>query len=177
MVNFKGFLIFLASFCCSIKRFSNHRNLFSLFKILKSINCSELIFQLKFKILKSSSNFPPKIEMKVLEMNRNFLIFLGACPSPNSKWSIIFKINYILVLVLQILGLISSIWFIVKFIRIDLNSVLYAGFHTSAYSSSTYSLLVGYMVQHKIMLTFTKLQKIYDESNCFRIFHLLSSNL
>lgn len=109
--------------------------------------------------------------MKVLELNRNFLILLGVCPASNSKWSIIFKINYILVLVLQILGLMSGIWFIVQFIRIDLNSVLYAGFHTSAYSSSTYSLLVGYMVQHKILLTFTKLQKIYDESNCFLIFN------
>lgn len=102
--------------------------------------------------------------MKVLELNRNFLILLGVCPAPESKWSIIFKINYIVVLVLQVLGLISSIWFIVNFIGIDLNSVLYAGFHTAAYSSSTYSLLVGFMVQPKIMKTITKAQKIFDES-------------
>lgn len=112
--------------------------------------------------------------MKVLELNRNFLILLGVCPASNSKWSIIFKINFIVVLVLQILGLISSIWFIIEFIRIDLNSVLYAGFHTSAYSSSTYSLLVGFMVQHKIRRAFTKLQTIYDESKLTILFHSFS---
>lgn len=102
--------------------------------------------------------------MNVLETNRNFLIVLGVCPAPDSKWRLIFKMNYILVLILQVLGLISSICFVVKYIRIDLNSVLYAGFHTSAYSSSTYSLLVGFLVQHKILLAFVKLQKICDES-------------
>lgn len=102
--------------------------------------------------------------MKVLELNRNFLVSLGVCPAPQSKWKTVFKINYGLVLVLQVLGLISSIWFIVKFIKIDLNSVLYAAFHASAYSSSTYSLLVGFLLKHKIFTSFEKLQRIFDES-------------
>lgn len=102
--------------------------------------------------------------MKVLELNLNFLIWLGVCSTSNSN-RFLFKTNYILVLLLQILGLLSSIWFIAEFIGKDLNSVLYAGFHTSAYSTSTYSLLVGYVFQHKIVTTFEKLQFIYDNCN------------
>lgn len=101
--------------------------------------------------------------MKVLELNRSFLIWLGVC-STSKSYRILFIVNYILVLSLQILGLLSSIWFIVKFIGKDLNSVLYAGFHASAYSTSTYSLLVGFVFQLKIMATFEKLQVIVD--NC-----------
>lgn len=109
--------------------------------------------------------------MKVLTLNRKFLVLLGVCPaSSSSAWHSVFKINFSVILLLQFLGLLSSICFIVKFISIDLNSVLYAGFHTSAYSTSTYSLLVGFMVQHKIFRAFQKLQDIYDESKLFLYF-------
>lgn len=104
------------------------------------------------------------LELKVLEMNRNFLVWLGVCPTSTNNLRILFKVNYILVLLLQILGLLSSVWFIAKFIKTDLNNVLYAGFHTSAYSTSTYSLLIGFVFQHKIIAAFEKLQTIYD--NC-----------
>lgn len=158
MTSFKRSSTFWMSLHGSIKTFSKSRKFHSSFKVSK---CSES--NLKSSNIQSKV-FSVKREMKVLELNRTFLVLLGVCPAPNSKWSTIFKLNYILMLVLQILGLISSIWFIAKFIRIDLNSVLYAGFHTSAYSSSTYSLLVGFVVKHKIMKAFTKLQTICDES-------------
>lgn len=108
---------------------------------------------------------PKTLNMKVLSLNRQFLKILGVCPAPKSKWQFIFKLNYVVVLVLQILGLISSIWFVAVYLTKDLNSVLYAGFHTSAYSSSTYSLIVGFVVKHKITAAFDKLQVICDESN------------
>lgn len=105
-----------------------------------------------------------KQKIKVLELNRKFLVWLGVCSTTSNHSRTSLKINYILVLLLQVFGLLSSIWFICTFIRIDLNSVLYAGFHTSAYSTSTYSLLVGFVFQHKIMATFEELQTIFD--NC-----------
>lgn len=108
-------------------------------------------------------------KMKVLELNQNFLIWLGVYRASEKNLSRFFKINYILVLTLQVLGLVSSIWFIAKFIKIDLNSVLYAGFHTSAYSTSTYSLLVGFMVQQKIMSAFGQLQQIYNDREFYSI--------
>lgn len=112
-------------------------------------------------------------KMKVLQLNRTFLITLGVCPAIDSKWRTLFKTNFAVLLLLQVLGLISSIWFIVTFLTVDLNGVLYAGFHTSAYSSSTYSLIVGHVVQHKISKAFDKLQIICDESKIFLLISYL----
>lgn len=113
--------------------------------------------------------------MQILSLNRKLLVWLGVCPtSSNSAWNTLFKINFYFVFLLQVWGLLSSVCFIVKFLKIDLNSVLYAGFHTSAYSSSTYSLLVGYVLHQKIFQTFEKLQVIYDESKFFSDFRLMN---
>lgn len=113
--------------------------------------------------------------MNVLELNRKYLILLGVCSTSNYR--AVFKVNHFLVLILQILGLLSGVLFIIKFLRTDFNGVLYSGFHTSAYSTSTYSLVVGYAHQDKIVAIFQTLQRIFDEckanvANIFR-FHLL----
>lgn len=111
--------------------------------------------------------------MKVLELNRKYLIFLGVYSSTsNANYRGVFKANYFLVLILQILGLLSGVWFIVTYLKSDFNGVLYSGFHTSAYSTSTYSLVVGYVQQDKIVAIFQTLQRIYDE--CKGIFFTLS---
>lgn len=101
--------------------------------------------------------------MEVLELSRTYLVLLGVCSTTNTLHRILFRINYFLVLLLQILGLIASIWFIITFIKTDLNSVLYAGFHTSAYSTSTYSLLVGFVYDRKMTMIFETLQCIFDK--------------
>lgn len=139
----------------------------SLYRV-KSKQC--LIFFLKVHSKKKSFQSLNEKEMKVLELNRKLLELLGVCPESSNNLSNWHKINFIVVLLLQILGLVSSIWFIIMYLTTDLNSVLYAGFHTSAYSSSTYSLLVGFMVQHKIFETFKKLQDIYDEREFFWLY-------
>lgn len=101
--------------------------------------------------------------LKVLELSRTYFMLLGICSTTNRVHRILFRVNYFLVLILQILGLIAGIWFICTFMKSDLNSVLYAGFHTSAYSTSTYSLLVGFVCDRKMTEIFETLQSIYDE--------------
>lgn len=103
--------------------------------------------------------------MKVLELNRKYLILLGVYPASNAIYRAVFKTAYFIILLLQILGLLAGVWFIVTFITTDLNSVFYAGFHTSAYSTSTYSLLVGFIDQDEIVAIFQTLQHIYDKCN------------
>lgn len=102
-------------------------------------------------------------EMGVLELNRKYLVLLGVCSTTNANHQAMFKVIYILVLVLQILGLLSGVWFIATYLKSDLNGVLYSGFHTSAYSTSTYSLVVGFVHQDKIVAIFQILQNIYDK--------------
>lgn len=103
------------------------------------------------------------LKMKVLELNRKYLILLGVCSTSNANYQAMFKVIYVLVLVLQILGLLSGVWFIATFLKTDLNGVLYSGFHTSAYSTSMYSLVVGFVHQDKIWAIFQTLQCIYDD--------------
>lgn len=113
--------------------------------------------------------------MKVLELNRKYLILLGVCSTSNANHRAVFKVISVLVLVLQILGLLSGFWFIATFLKCDLNSVLYAGFHTSAYSTSTYSLLVGFVHQDKIVAIFQTLQRIFDDCEENKLFFVAFS--
>lgn len=100
--------------------------------------------------------------MKVLELNRKYLILLGVCSTSNPTYRAVFTANHFIVLILQILGLLSGVLFIITFLKTDFNGVLYSGFHTSAYSTSTYSLVVGFVHQDKILAIFQTLQRIYD---------------
>lgn len=101
--------------------------------------------------------------MKVLELNRKYLILLGVCWTSNANHRFVFKVNHFLVLILQMFGLLSGVLFIITFLKTDFNGVLYSGFHTSAYSTSTYSLVVGFVHQDKIVAIFQTLQHIFDE--------------
>lgn len=116
-------------------------------------------------LLENNRNLSKKIvdKMKVLNLNRKYLVLLGVCTTSNAFHQAVFKAAYFLVLVLQILGLLSGVWFIATYLKSDLNGVLYSGFHTSAYSTSAYSLVVGYVHQDKIVAIFQTLQCIYDE--------------
>lgn len=121
---------------------------------------------------KDSAKLKKKREkMRVLELNRKYLIFLGVCSTSKAISRACFKANHMLVLVLQILGLLAGVWFIVTFIKTDFNGVLYSGFHTSAYSTSTYSLVVGFVHQKKIVAIFQTLQCIYDECTTTKTHH------
>lgn len=117
-----------------------------------------------------------KAKMKVLGLNRKYLILLGVCSTSNAGHQAMFKFVLIVVLVLQILGFVAGVWFIATFLKSDLNGVLYAGFHTSAYSTSMYSLVVGFVHQDEIVGTFQTLQHIYDECERNRgFFRFISS--
>lgn len=105
--------------------------------------------------------------MKVLELNQNILTSMCILPMADdeSKW-MKFR-NVLISFLVFIMGLsfmISSAYYIYKFINIDLESSLFALHQATASFSQIYMLLFGIISRQKFAELFFNFQQFYDNS-------------
>lgn len=67
-------------------------------------------------------------------------------------------------LILVFAGLVASVYFAYKFLNVDLELAFHALLQICAWSSQSYMIVVSFILWHKFLDMFPKLQQIYDES-------------
>lgn len=121
--------------------------------------------------------------MEPLQLNRELLTYICACSPPkNTPWSIKLRrhIIVIIMIILLMFGWISSVVFIIKYVKVDLRNALYAIFQIAAEFSASYTLLTAYIQPGSSLTVFLKFKNIRE--NCkifstFEVFRLLLNQL
>lgn len=98
--------------------------------------------------------------MKVLEMNQKLFIFIGIFPSTNTKKRS--KIRGAILFLLNFLGMIGSAYYVTQYIKIDLELTAHAIFQASAYVTTSFLFIFGYIYWSKFEQVFPMLQRIHD---------------
>lgn len=84
---------------------------------------------------------------------------------PTSKWmkvaNIIFTFS---ILLANVIGLLASVAFFLKFVSIDLETSLYGFFSVFGFAEAVYCVLFIIFSRHQIADVITKLAKIYEAS-------------
>lgn len=112
--------------------------------------------------------------MKPLQMSQLILTWLSLCP-PDENIKKRQKIAYFLFTVtmflIEFIGFLSSIAFLLTYLRRDLNKALYSVFQIASSSSVMYTMSAVFFLRHKISKIFTNLSEIYKSSeNHFDLF-------
>lgn len=100
--------------------------------------------------------------MRVLELNQKLFIFIGIFPSTYTKKRS--KIRGAILFLLNFLGMIASAYYITQLIDIDLELTAHAIFQVSAYVTTSFLFIFGYIYWPEFEKVFPMLQRIHD--NC-----------
>lgn len=100
-------------------------------------------------------------------MSQLILTWLSLCP-PDENIKKRPKIAYFLFTVtmflIEFIGFLSSIAFLLTYLRRDLNKALYSVFQIASSSSVMYTMCAVFFLRHKISKIFTNLSEIYKSS-------------
>lgn len=102
--------------------------------------------------------------MKVLELNQRLFIFIGMFPSTNTNKRS--KIRGAILFLLNFLGMIGSVYYVTQYIKIDLELTAHAIFQASAYVTTSFLFIFGYIYWSKFEQVFPMLQRIHDNRKC-----------
>lgn len=105
--------------------------------------------------------------MEPLKTNRKVMIWLCMCPAEasSSKWNkIAYKAHVALQLIFYFCGVIATLAFALKFVQTDLEKSILAIFSTAGFISSSYVIISGITLRHKIEGIFKHLSTIYKTS-------------
>lgn len=103
--------------------------------------------------------------MQPLATSRKILYLFCVYPADEVDWKKIacgiFTISNFLT---NIIGLLASAAFFVKFVTVNLEVSLYGLFTVFGFAISIYAIIIIYFARHKIYNIFVTLSQIYDES-------------
>lgn len=104
--------------------------------------------------------------LKALDLNQKIFEAIGLHPS-DATFCIRFSFLSagISLFLLELLGLISSLFTIFNFSANDFNKVLYGVFQSSCVVSAGYSWLALFFIQQKVKAVFVKFQQVYNRGN------------
>lgn len=105
--------------------------------------------------------------MQPLATTRRIMIWHSMCPAhksttPRYKW--IYIAHALTILILNVIGFISSLTYCLKFVSIDFNSATFAFMLTNAEFGAIYFMISGILMRHRIGSIFTNLSAIYKSS-------------
>lgn len=107
--------------------------------------------------------------MKPLELAQSYLTQIGIYSSneSTSRWKRIANfLVFLMILILNLCGAISNLFFALKFISIDFNGSIFSIVSIMICISAAYAMTIAYFLRHKIYDVFESLATIYDASQC-----------
>lgn len=108
--------------------------------------------------------------MKPLEQSFKTFVLLCICPpDPTAdKWIKLRNFSFLsLAISFVLLGNISSITFIMKYIGTDLENSLFACLQVAALTETIYTIFVALLIRNKITMIFDEFQTFYDSSKIY----------
>lgn len=104
--------------------------------------------------------------MDPLKLNRELLTYICACSAPRGTRLYIrvcYQASAVVLIIFLIFGCVSSIVYIIEYLKTDLQSALYAIFQVAAEFSAFYTMIMVCMNPNSTLTVFLKLNHIREK--------------